>query len=181
MLTITLGTSPYPFNRPIQWLQALLENGLLDEPVFLQHGASDATAVMAHPLVTAVPIVTLPDIRERILKSRLVLSHAGDGSARMLAKSQVPFILLPRLSKYGEHVDNHQLYFAHSVKPAGVEFCLELQELLPWIDNPPPPCDRALFEGEQLGDYLLQKYAQPDPIETRQPWQPRRSWSVKGR
>lgn len=125
MIVYTLGTIFFPFDRAVDWLQELLEQEIIVEAVLLQHGATSA-AKLNHPLLTSVPSLTRSEMYEAVKQSSLVISHAGQGSTRMLAEMGACFVLLPRLKRYGEHVDDHQLLFARTVEKYGVLHCKEL-------------------------------------------------------
>jgi UDP-N-acetylglucosamine transferase subunit ALG13 len=158
MITVTLGTIPYSFDRAIAWLQTLLENRVINEQVFLQHGITDISRLASHPLVQTEPYVNLNQLINRVNHSRLVIAHAGQGSTQMLAAEGASFVLLPRLSIYKEHVDNHQLMFARSVGRFGIQSCSTIEELSRAIICPPPPLNKFLFEGPKLSDYLCETY-----------------------
>lgn len=158
MITVTLGTIPFQFNRAIDWLDSLLASGVITEPVFVQHGVSSVSKLTQYPLVTTAPILEFNNLVTIVGASRLVISHAGQGSARGLAESKASFILIPRLARYGEHVDDHQLQFARSVEPLGVKYCLSLEELEQAVKNPPPRFQKSLLKGPKLVDHLLQVY-----------------------
>lgn len=158
MITVTLGTIPYPFDRSIVWLKSLLDSSVINEPVFLQHGNSNIDLLEDHPLVTSMSVIHQDELQSIIDQSRLVISHAGQGSTRMLAARRVRFVLLPRLAEFHEHVDDHQLMFARSVRSRGVNYCTTLEELEAAVNNPPPPCEAELFAGPSLANHLLQKY-----------------------
>lgn len=98
MLTVTLGTIPYPFPRVIAWLQVLIENGLVTEPTFIQSGVTDVSPLAGYSLIQTRPIVESSELIHMVNQSRLVISHAGQGSTRMLAAQGASFVLLPRLA-----------------------------------------------------------------------------------
>lgn len=158
MITVTLGTIPYQFDRAIAWLDMLLESGVVYEPIFIQHGVTDISAIATHPLVKAVPLVESKTLFEMVKSSRLVISHAGQGSTRALAHQKTSFTLLPRLARYHEHIDDHQLLFAENVKKFGVSFCLTLDDLKQVIQQPPPAFQSLLFGDPKLCDHLSAIY-----------------------
>lgn len=158
MITITLGTIPYPFHRATTWLADLLEQTIIREPVFLQYGTSDISRLAGHALVTAVPKTSYPHLVEMTQQSRLVISHAGQGSTHDLANRGVPFVLLPRLAKYGEHVDDHQLFFAQSILPGPDYYCLSKADLAASIKSPPAVIKQPLLRGPDLSQYLRSIY-----------------------
>lgn len=167
MIILTLGTIPYPFERAVRWLEILLDNQTITEPVFVQSGATDVSAIAHHPLVTTARVVESKHLIESIHQARLVISHAGQGSTCMLAAQKASFVLIPRLSQYGEHIDNHQLLFAQSVRQFGVRYCLKFEDLEAAVQNPPPPAQGRLFTGPKLTDHLIQIY--PDPVSSASP------------
>jgi UDP-N-acetylglucosamine transferase subunit ALG13 len=166
MILVTLGTIPFPFDRTVLWLRILLNDGVINEPVFLQYGSSDISAVKGHPLVTLEPTITSSRLSELVDESRLVISHAGQGSTRMLAAKGTPFVLIPRLKRFGEHIDDHQLLFAQSVSQFGIYHFVTLESLKNGISNPPPSFQGELFETPRLTDYLLNQY--PPQLEVTQ-------------
>lgn len=158
MIFMTLGTVSFQFNRAVNWLSVLLESGVISEPVFLQYGSSDPSGLIGHPLVTLEPTIHGRKMTEFVKNSRLVISHAGQGSTRMLAAQGCSFILIPRLNKYGEHVDNHQLLFTKAVENFGIKSCLSLEELKNAVLEPPPIFQGQIFQNPKLTEHLLQLY-----------------------
>lgn len=158
MIVVTLGTIPFPFERAIKWVHELIKTGLISESVFLQHGTSEVAALVDNPLVTTSTVVESYKLIELIDQARLVISHAGQGSTRLLADRGASFILVPRLAKYGEHIDNHQLLFAKSVEKLGVKYCTEFSELAEVVTNPPERFQQSLFKDPKLVDHLVKAY-----------------------
>lgn len=166
MITVTLGTIPYPFDRVTNWLDSLIREGIITEPVCFQHGSTNADVLAKHKLVTSVPLLPMSELAEQIEVSRFVISHAGQGSTRMLAARNNSFVIVPRLSKYSEHVDDHQLLFAKGVEQLGVHICVTLESLKLAIKQPPTPLNKDLFAGNKLCDYLAEKYPGRVPVPT---------------
>jgi UDP-N-acetylglucosamine transferase subunit ALG13 len=98
VITVTLGTIPFSFNRVINWLDILLDCQVISEPIFIQHGVTDISAIAVHPLVTAVPLLDSASLMKIAKDSRLVISHAGQGSTRAFVEKGASLILLPRLA-----------------------------------------------------------------------------------
>ena len=122
MITVTLGTIPFSFDRAIGWLDNLLDTGVICESVFVQHGTTDVSALLNYPFVKTTPIVETSLLMKQVQESRLIISHAGQGLTRGLAAQGACFILLPRLAYYKEHVDDHQLWFARGVEKLGIPY-----------------------------------------------------------
>lgn len=157
MIVYTLGTIFFPFDRAISWLGELLEKEIIIEPVLLQYGATSATK-LSHPLLTSVPSLSRDDMHEAISQASLVISHAGQGSTRLLTNMGACFVLLPRLKRYGEHVDDHQLLFARTVQKFGVRYCTELSQLFNYVKYRPSSLQVELFNAPSLTEHLIVHY-----------------------
>lgn len=160
MIVFTLGTIIFPFDRAVTWLDLLLEKEIIIEPVLFQHGATSVTRLQ-HPLLTSVTSLTKAEMQECIKKASLVITHGGQGSTRMLAKMGVSFVLLPRLKRHNEHIDDHQLLFAQAVEQFGINYCTEFTSLVDYIQNPPLPFQGDLFDAPSLGKYFREFYQAP--------------------
>jgi len=158
MIVFTLGTIFFPFDRAVNWLDELLEKEVINESVLLQHGATSVSK-LRHPLLTSATSLTRSEMRESVKQASLVISHAGQGSTRMLADMGACFILLPRLKCYGEHVDDHQLLFARTVEKFGVHYCTEFNQLVKYVKQRPLPFRGELFKGPSLAEHLIMRYS----------------------
>jgi UDP-N-acetylglucosamine transferase subunit ALG13 len=158
MIVYTLGTIFFPFERSVNWLQQLLEKEIIVESVLLQHGATSA-GKLSHPLLTSVPLLTRDEMHEAVKQASLVISHAGQGSTRMLAEMGACFVLLPRLKRYGEHVDDHQLFFARTVEKFGVHYCTEFEQLIDYVKQRPAPFRGELLKAPSLTEHLITRYS----------------------
>ena len=72
-----------------------------------------------------------------IVKADIVITHGGTGAIIGAVKKGKKVIAVPRLSKYGEHVDNHQLQIIEQFKEqnliCGLEDCAQLKEGLEFV------------------------------------------------
>ena len=158
MITVTLGTIPFSFNRAIDWLESLLETEVISESVFVQHGTTDVSSLTKYPFVKTKPIVETSLLMKTVQDSRLIISHAGQGLTRGLASRGACFVLLPRLSCYKEHIDDHQLWFARDVEKLGIPYCTSLDHLERVVKSPPPSFQGQIFEEPKLAEHLMQIY-----------------------
>ena len=158
MITVTLGTIPFTFDRAIDWLDSLLDAGVISESVFVQHGATDVSKLAKYPFVTTEPIVETSFLMKTVRSSRLILSHAGQGLTRGLAAQGACFVLMPRLSCYNEHIDDHQLLFAQGVEKLGIPYCTSLDNLELAVKCPPPSFKGQIFDEPKLAEHLMQIY-----------------------
>ncbi len=50
-----------------------------------------------------------------LLKSRLVVSHAGIGTIILCKQYGIPLLIVPRRKRYGEHMNDHQMEVAQTL------------------------------------------------------------------
>lgn len=167
MIIVTFGTIDYPFNRVIIWLRTLLESNLINEPILFQHGKS-SVKYLNHPLLTNVASLTRLEMQEYTKQSSFVISHAGQGTTRMLAEMGKSFVLIPRLKQYNEHIDNHQLLFARQVAKYGIHYCTEFSQLVKYVQKRPLPYKGELFKAPLLVEYLIHHYQARDSLTQTQ-------------
>lgn len=104
MIFVTLGSQKFQFDRLLAELDRLIETGIITQPVFAQTGYSTYTP--RH--FTAQAFLDRDGFSEKMDQAALVITHAGTGAIIGAVKKGKKVIAVPRLSKYGEHVDDHQ-------------------------------------------------------------------------
>ena len=104
MIFVTLGSQKFPFDRLLQELDRLLEAGVIAEPVFAQTGYSTYTPKR----FSFEPFLDRDSFSAKMQEADTVITHAGTGAIIGAVKAGKKVIAVPRLSKYGEHVDDHQ-------------------------------------------------------------------------
>lgn len=104
MIFVTLGSQKFPFDRLLTELDRLIEAGVIQEPVFAQTGYS--TYAPRH--FTAEAFLDRDTFAAKMREAQLVITHAGTGAIIGAVKAGKKVIAVPRLSRYGEHVDDHQ-------------------------------------------------------------------------
>ena len=105
MIFVTTGSQRFPFNRLLQKIDRLIEEGIIREEVFAQIGASDYQP--KHYDYCA--FLDRDGFAERIRQCRMVITHGGTGVIIGAVKQGKKVIAVPRLAAYGEHVDDHQV------------------------------------------------------------------------
>ena len=134
MILVTVGTEKFPFDRLMQWVEELRQTAYIspEEKIIVQYGSS-----------TYIPQGTdsyqlLPQIEfEQLLsQARLVIAHCGEGTIDLLAKLNVPFILVPRMYQFGEHVDDHQVELAEALSQQGLMIAKTKKDLQQFLTNP---------------------------------------------
>lgn len=110
MIFVALGTQKFQLNRLLRTVDQLIEAGVIREPVFAQIGHSDY--VPRH--FSWTPFLSKAEFEEKISRCRLLITHSGVGTIITGLKLEKPVIVYPRLAKYREHVDDHQLQIGMS-------------------------------------------------------------------
>ena len=105
MILVLLGTQNNSFHRLLEEIQKNIDNGNIQEEVVVQKGytkfeSKDMT------LYNELPI---EKFNELIQKADLVITHGGVGSIINSITKGKKVIAVPRLKKYNEHVNDHQL------------------------------------------------------------------------
>jgi len=115
MIFVFVGTHPQQFNRLLIELDGLVARGIIKETVVAQVGAS-----------TYVPqnfktknFLSYSILLKNIKKSSFVITHAGAGNIIDAMTLHKKIIVVPRLKKFGEHTDNHQIELASALEKSG--------------------------------------------------------------
>lgn len=112
LILVTVGTDHHPFTRLMSWIEQWsgrplrwrVQHGFTPVP---QGNAIDATEMMPHD-----------ELQRALGEASVIVCQGGPGSimdARSVGK--VP-IVVPRQSRLGEHVDDHQVRFARRLDEA---------------------------------------------------------------
>jgi len=139
----TVGSHPtYAFERFLRALESLPEADLV-----VQHGPGKSPANARR----AVPWMTFAEIVAEMERADHVVSHAGAGTILCAARAgQVP-IVFPRLERFGETVDDHQVELARRLAPDGRVILVEdKKELAAAIAAAPPRGAATGLDGSDL-------------------------------
>ena len=126
MIFITLGSQKFQFNRLLEQIDLLIEKGVIKEDVLAQTGASDYKPKHFN----YKDFMTQDEFRENMSKSNFVITHAGTGAIITALKFDKKVIAIPRLARFGEHVDDHQIQLIDEFKELNfIEPVYEIEEL----------------------------------------------------
>ncbi len=107
LIFVTVGTQKFQFERLLNKVEKIINEQLIDEVFLVQCGYNDLL-LNCECKDFFEPI----EVENIIKKSDLVITHAGTSSIIQALKYEKKVIVVPRLSKYGEHVDDHQVEIA---------------------------------------------------------------------
>lgn len=111
MIFVTVGTHEQPFDRLLQCVDELKASGVLTEEVVMQTGFSTYTPKYCQwkKMMPHREIVRL------IQQARIVITHGGPSSFLLpVQEGKVP-VVVPRMRRYGEHVNDHQVLFCREI------------------------------------------------------------------
>lgn len=121
MIFVTLGTQKFQLNRLLKEVDKLCENGKITEELFAQIGYSNYCP--QNYLYT--DFFDRAVFEKKVKESSLVITHGGVGSIITAINNKKPVIVFPRLKKYKEHVDDHQLEIAQAFSKKNYVLCCE--------------------------------------------------------
>jgi len=114
MIFLTVGTQ-FPFDRLVKAVDETVSKNGLDEQIFAQVG----TTTYRPRNFEAVPSLEKTLFDKHFSEADSIISHAGMGTITMALDSGKPLLVMPRLSKYGEVVNDHQLAIARKFEQLG--------------------------------------------------------------
>ena len=132
MIVVSVGTNEARFDRLLEWVAGTT----IDEELVVQHGPSAIRPDGA----TCVPYLSFDALVELVGRSRVFVTHAGVGSIMMsLSVGRRPLVV-PRLERFGEAVDDHQVGLGRRLAAEGLVTLVEQ----------PHGLGRALVEPDQV-------------------------------
>lgn len=105
MILVTLGTQDKPFNRLLEKIEEQIEKGNIKEEVVVQAGFTKFDS----KYMKIFDLVDREEFSKLINDCDFLITHGGVGSILTGLKNNKKVIVCPRLSKYGEHMNDHQI------------------------------------------------------------------------
>jgi UDP-N-acetylglucosamine transferase subunit ALG13 len=151
MIVVSVGTNEARFDRLLTWVAGLRS----EEPLVVQHGPSSVRP----PGASCVEFLPFEELVALVRRSRAFVTHAGVGSIMMsLAAGRRP-IVVPRLKRFGEAVDDHQVPLATRLGAEGmltvVQTPEELERALSGLEHAVATGSGATALAGDLRSYLL--------------------------
>ncbi|MCX6801592.1 MAG: glycosyltransferase [Candidatus Diapherotrites archaeon] len=108
---IALGTHPQQFDRLLEKIDSLAESKKIKAEIFAQTGSS------AYEPKNFGSEKFLPpeEFSKEFEKADVIISHGGAGAIINALEFKKPLIIVPRLKKFGEHTDDHQIDLAKAM------------------------------------------------------------------
>lgn len=115
MILVTLGTQDKDFSRLLKAIQKAIDNGNIKDKIIVQAG----TTKFESRDMEIFDLIDRDKFNELMQKCDLLITHGGVGSILTGLKNNKKVIACPRLSKYGEHLNDHQKEIIEKFSNAG--------------------------------------------------------------
>lgn len=127
MILVVLGTQDKTFERLIEKIDKEIINGNIKDEVIVQAGNTKYTSNR----MKIVDFLSINEFQNLIKKCDLLITHGGAGSILDGIYNHKKVIAVPRLAKYKEHVNDHQLQIVREFSKLGYILGCENVEELP--------------------------------------------------
>jgi uncharacterized protein (TIGR00661 family) len=104
LIFVTVGNRPEGFERLLKKIDECAKNGVICD-VFVQTGYSNYNPTYC----SHTKFVGFNEFQHLVEKSDIIITHGGAGSILTALSFKKPIITVPRLGKYGEIINDHQL------------------------------------------------------------------------
>lgn len=115
MILVTLGTQDKPFNRLLDNIEEQIKKGNIKEQVVVQAGYTKYQSKN----MKIFDLLDREEFQNLISKCDLLITHGGVGSILTGLKNNKKVIVAPRLAKYGEHMNDHQIQIVNNFVKEG--------------------------------------------------------------
>ena len=115
MIFLTVGTQ-FPFDRLLEAVDAAVDRGTVSEEIYAQIGESRYVPRN----FKGVASVPKAEFDECLANASAVIGHAGMGTITAAMEHNKPLLVMPRLKKFGEVVNDHQIGIAKRFEQAGL-------------------------------------------------------------
>lgn len=116
MILVLLGTQNNSFHRLLEEIEKNIESGNINDKVVVQAGFTKYNSNK----MQIFDMIPQEELDKLIKEADLVITHGGVGSIMSAVKLGKKVIAVPRLKKYGEHVNDHQLEIIETFKKQGI-------------------------------------------------------------
>ena len=130
MILVTLGTQDKQFKRLLDNIQKEIDAGNIKDRVVVQAGYTKYNSKD----MEIFDLIDRDKFNDLINKCDLLITHGGVGSILTGLKNNKKVIVCPRLSKYKEHINDHQVQIVDNFYSSSyiIKYCKEdnLKEIL---------------------------------------------------
>lgn len=126
MIFVILGTQDKAFDRMLKEIEELKKDNIINSKVIVQAGS---TAFKSNEM-EILDYIPMANFNKYIEEADLIITHGGVGSILDSIKRNKKVIAIPRLLKYHEHANNHQIEIVEKFDELGyIKDCGNLKRL----------------------------------------------------
>lgn len=157
-----MGTTSFLFERLIHSLDKAMSE--FDERLVLQGEIGNYK--ISYPHTTIYKEINYKKMIYYLSRARAIVCHGGAGTLLLAMRyATVKSFVLPRLAKFKEHIDDHQLYFSEYmcsrgfiVLPSGEKRLVE--DLHAYIQRPPAQIKKINSDHQNLLVTCLREFSE---------------------
>lgn len=112
MIFVTVGTHEQGFERLVEKIDNLVEQGVIQDKVFIQTGYTKYEPKYCE----FAKFLGFEEMTNFYKNSSIIITHGGPASFMDAIKLNKVPIVVPRLKQYNEHINDHQLIFCKEVE-----------------------------------------------------------------
>ncbi|MCX6803186.1 MAG: glycosyltransferase [Candidatus Diapherotrites archaeon] len=125
MIFVSVGTHKQQFNRLLTKVNELIKKGIIKDSVFAQTGYSNYTP----KYYKHEKFLGIHEFDKKIRDCDIFITHAGEGNIGTALQFEKKMVIIPRLTKFREHTNNHQIELAKAIKNSKQGIVSTVEEL----------------------------------------------------
>jgi len=115
MILVLLGTQNNSFVRLLTEIENCIKNKIITDKVIVQCGHTKFSS----EYMELLDFISIEELGGLIEKADLIITHGGVGSIMGSISAGKKVIALPRLNKFNEHVNDHQIQIVQNLDKQG--------------------------------------------------------------
>lgn len=115
MILVILGTQDKSFDRLLKEIDKQIKNNKINEKVVVQAGSTKYKSEN----MEIFDLIPMRKFNNLIEEADLIITHGGVGSILSSLRKNKKVIAIPRLSKYKEHTNDHQIQIVNKFEEDG--------------------------------------------------------------
>lgn len=154
MLLIMVGTEQYQFDALMHWIELLIKHKLINEEIYVQYGSSTYLPDSSK----AYQWLFEQQLLHFINSASLIISHCDEDIPQLLEDKDTLYVLVPRLQRFRECIDNHQMEVADDFERRGIAIARSPGDLVKFIKLRQTSAVLPIIDETSLCEYLKNRY-----------------------
>ncbi len=132
MILVTLGTQDKQFPRLLEAVQKAIDDGHISDRVVVQAGHT----VFAGRNMEVFDFIPADQFSRYLEQADMIITHGGVGTIMTALREQKVILGAARLSRYGEHQNDHQTQLLEAFDKDGYLIYMEdLSDIAPYLEK----------------------------------------------